>query len=262
MSLDTLLFDSAWVAEAAVIGLLLYRRMWLTFPVFLVYSAWSLVSNTTLYFLFLRFGGASSSYATAYFADIIVDSVLQFCVLLELGWSILRPLRPAPPRSALVPVAILIVVLGAAIWPFAAFSGEGGLSHKVMGVRHLQQTFSILRVVVLVALAGFSQSLALGWRNRELQIATGLGFNSLIALVVTMLHAYPAMRGDYYGLSEVVVVSYLCSLVYWIVSFAQKEQERREFTPQMQSLLLAVAGAARSTRLSLEETHSRKKSAK
>ncbi len=262
MSLDTLLFVSAWVGEAAVIGLLVYRRMWRTFPVFLAYSAWSLLSNSTLYFLFLRFGGSSSSYATAYFVDIIGDSILQFCVLLELGWSVLRPLRPAPPRSALLPVAILILVVGAVIWPFAAFSGGPNLSHKVMVVRHLQQTFSILRVLVLVGLAGFSQSLALGWRNRELQIATGLGFNSLISLVVTMLFAYPSMRADYYRLSELVVASYLCSLLYWIVSFAQQEQERREFSPQMQSVLLAVAGVAHSTRLSLEESDPRKNSAK
>jgi len=35
------------------------------------------------------------------------------------------------------------------------------------------------------------------------------------------------------------------------VSFAQKEAERREFSPQMQGLLLAVAGSARSTRIAL-----------
>lgn len=262
MSLDTVLFILAWVGEAVVIGFLVYRRMWLTFPVFLAYSGWSLLSNTTLYFLFLRFGGYSSSYATAYFVEIIGDSILQFCVLLELGWSVLRPLRPAPPRSALLPVALLILVAGAAIWPFAAFSGGAHLSHKVVVVRHLQQTFSILRVLVLTGLAGFSQSLALGWRNRELQIATGLGFNSLISLIVTMLFAYPSMRTNYYRLSELVVASYIFSLIYWIVSFAQQEQERHEFTPQMESLLLAVAGAARSTRLSLDESRSRKDSGK
>jgi hypothetical protein len=262
VSLDIALWLTISVTELAVIGLLIYRRVWRTFPIFLLYGIWTLLSNGALYFIFRHFGLRSQAYAEGYLTEFIVDSVIQFCVLLELGWSILRPLRPAPPRTALVPVALLILILGAIIWPFASFPGEGGLSQHGAVIRHLQQTFSILRVVVLIALAAFSQSLALGWRNRELQIATGLGFNSLIALAVTMLHAYPAMEPQYFHLSELVVVSYLCSLVYWIVSFAQKEQERREFTPQMQSLLLAVAGAARSTRLSLEETHSRKKSAK
>lgn len=260
MSLDGVLWLTASVAETAVIALLLRSRAWRTFPVFLLYGVWTLFSNAASYAVLWHFGLFSSEYATAYFAEIIVDSAIQFCVLLELGWSILRPLRPAPPRTALIPVALLILVAGAIIWPFSGFSGAGALSHRVAEVRHLQQTFSILRVVVLVALAGFSQSLSLGWRNREIQIATGLGFNSLVSLSVTMLIAYPSLRPDYSLLGKLVEASYLCSLLYWIVSFAQKEQERREFSPQMQSLLLAVAGAARSTRLSLEEPRSGKKS--
>ena len=43
----------------------------------------------------------------------------------------------------------------------------------------------------------------------------------------------------------------LFSLVYWIVSFAQREQERHEFTPQMQNFLLAMTGATRSARVAL-----------
>jgi hypothetical protein len=42
-------------------------------------------------------------------------------------------------------------------------------------------------------------------------------------------------------------------MFYWILSFSQKEEERREFSPQMQSLLLAVAGNARTTRMVLSE---------
>jgi hypothetical protein len=38
------------------------------------------------------------------------------------------------------------------------------------------------------------------------------------------------------------------------VSFAQKEAERREFTPQMRSFLLAAAGAARTTRVAMTDS--------
>jgi hypothetical protein len=43
-------------------------------------------------------------------------------------------------------------------------------------------------------------------------------------------------------------------MAYWVFSFAQQEAERREFTPQMQSFLMAVAGSARATRLTLTES--------
>jgi hypothetical protein len=54
------------------------------------------------------------------------------------------------------------------------------------------------------------------------------------------------------------VASYICSLLYWVFSFAQKEAERREFTPQMRSFLLAAAGAARTTRVALNDSRSDK----
>jgi hypothetical protein len=43
-----------------------------------------------------------------------------------------------------------------------------------------------------------------------------------------------------------------------VVSFAQKEAERREFTPQMRSFLLAAAGAARTTRVAMTESRKEK----
>jgi len=51
----------------------------------------------------------------------------------------------------------------------------------------------------------------------------------------------------------VVVFSFLASLLYWIFSFAQKEAQRREFTPQMQSILLTLAGTARLSRTTLTD---------
>jgi hypothetical protein len=103
-------------------------------------------------------------------------------------------------------------------------------------------------------LAGCSQLLSIGWRDRELQIATGLGFYSLVSLAVWMNHASQTYGPQYHLLDQVVAVSYVCSLVYWVVCFATKEAARREFTPQMQSLLLAMAGTARTTRVALTDS--------
>jgi hypothetical protein len=58
---------------------------------------------------------------------------------------------------------------------------------------------------------------------------------------------------QYRVLDQFLVASYIVCLMYWVVSFAQKEAERRAFTPQMQGLLLAVAGAARTTRISMTD---------
>ena len=50
-----------------------------------------------------------------------------------------------------------------------------------------------------------------------------------------------------------VAISFLCSLFYWVWSFAQKEAERQAFTPQMRHTLLALAGAVHVTRRNLDK---------
>lgn len=248
MNLDTILWTLGSVAEAAVIALLLYRRVWRTFPAFFLYSVWSLLGSVTDYVVFRSY---RSGYITAYLTVMVLDSCFLFGVFLELAWSTLRPVRASLPRGAFLAVGFIILAAGGVLWPFTTVPGAAHLSKEFDVLLRLQQTSSILSVVIFLALAGFSQLLSIGWRNRELQIATGLGIYSLVSVTVSVLHTHPSMRAQYNLLDEFVVASYLCSLLYWIVSFAQQEQERREFTPQMQSFLLAVAGSARATRSAL-----------
>ena len=165
----------------------------------------------------------------------------------------LRPIRLSLSRRALVLIVLLLVAAGAAIWPFAGVHGLADYPAAWRNLVHVQQTTSILRILFFLALAGCSQLLSIGWRDRELQIATGLGFYSLVSLAVDMLRKHQAMGPLYGVLNQVVTASYLCSMAYWVFSFSQREAERREFTPQMQSFLMAVAGTAKSTRAAITE---------
>jgi hypothetical protein len=151
-------------------------------------------------------------------------------------------------------LGILIAAAGAAIWPFTDSSAFARFPLEWHLLVRLEQSVSILRVIFFLLLAGCSQLLSIGWRDRELQVATGLGFYSLVSLTTTVLHSHQAAGAQYRMLDQFQVASYICSLLYWVVCFAQKEAERREFTPQMQSMLLAVAGAARGTRIALSDS--------
>jgi hypothetical protein len=77
-----------------------------------------------------------------------------------------------------------------------------------------------------------------------------------------MVHTHQVAGPQYRMVDQFVEATYLCSLVYWIFSFAQREAARREFSPQMQSVLLAVAGAARSMRVGLSEADSHRRKEK
>jgi hypothetical protein len=207
-------------------------------------------------YLILHF--ASSAYFNTYFVSTIVDSALQFCVLVEVAWSVFRPFRASLPKHTIWFLGGLIAFGGAAIWPFAKNPAFAHFPHQWQLLGRFVQTDSMLRVLLFLVLAGCSQLLSIGWRDRELQIATGLGFYALVALAVSAFHAHMGPTEHYRNLDKMLIGSYIGSLAYWAFSFAQKEAERREFSPQMQELLLAVAGAARSSRIALTGSSSGK----
>lgn len=253
MSLDNELWVAGIVVEVAIVLLLAYKRAWRSLPVFFAFCAWGLLSDAGNYVVQQYF---AKNYTTVYLIETIVDSILEFGVLIELTWSVLRPIRASLSRKALVVVAIFIVAAGAAIWPFSGIHEFGHYPAVWRNLVQVQRTASILRVVFFLLLAGFSQLLSIGWRDRELQVATGLGFYSIVSLAVTVLHSHQSMGDQYRNLNQYESASYILSIVYWVFSFATKEAERREFTPQMQSFLLAMAGTARSTRIALGESRS------
>ena len=256
MTLDNILWLAGDGATAVVVALLVGRRVFRAFPIFSSYVAWSLLGDAALY---IGEHSYPTSYKTIYLIVLIIDSLFQFGVLVELSWSVLRPLRASLPRWTLFAIAALIALIGAAVWPFA--TGPGLANHELASrlIFHVDETFAVLRILFFLLLAGCSQLLSIGWRDRELQIATGLGFYSLVSLAVWMNHASQTYGPRYHLLDQAVAVSYVCSLVYWGVCFATREAERREFTPQMQSLLLAMAGTARSTRIALTQSSDDKK---
>jgi hypothetical protein len=253
LNLDMILWLAGVFAEAGVIALCVRARLFRTAPMFCSYIVWSLFIDTVFLFLHLRYPPSSPIYFWSYMPQMVVDSLFQFAVLVELGWGVLRPIRASLPRRSILILAVLIVLAGAVIWPIAAWTIPANLSASSRTLVQVQQTFAVLRVVVFMALAGFSQILSIGWRNRELQIATGLGFYSMISLAVSLIHTHQAPGLRYGQLDSLVMASYFSSLLYWVYSFAQREEERQEFTPQMRSFLLAVTGAARSNRVALAD---------
>ena len=251
MSLDTALWLAGSIAEVVVVGVLLYRRLWRMFPFFFLYITQAAVGALGLAIVI---HSDHRGYATWYLVETILDSVLLFAVLVELAWSILRPVRASLSRRALIPVSGLILAIGAAVWPFTALPALAGRSVEFHFLFQLEQTVSILQIVFFLALIAGSQVLSIGWRDRELQIASGLGFYSATGVAAAILHTHQTSFVQYKHLDQALIGAWVCTLLYWAVNLARKEAERREFTPEMQRVLLAVAGAARASRVVLTES--------
>jgi hypothetical protein len=241
------------LAEAAIILLLIRGRAFRTFPVFSFYLCWSLFSDSFLYYI--RINNSYDSFVHIYEVQLVIDSVMIFAVLVELAWSVLRPVRNSLPKYSWIAVAVLIAIGALVLWPVAGLVAPHKLLPSGLTLFKLQQTPAILRAVFFLALAAFSQVLSIGWRDRELQIATGLGFYSIASLTITIAHTHQlATAPSYASLDRLAGLSYLAALLYWAYCFAKQPAERREFSPQMKSMLLAVAGAARTARIDLEDS--------
>ena len=254
---DMILWLGGLCAEVGVVAVSLRGRLFRITPVFCSYLVWCLINDILFYFLSRS---SPETYFQIYTIEMVVDSIFQFAVLVELGWSVLRPIRASLPRYSIVILALLFTLMAAFIWPISAHMLPGNVNPSAMQFVHAQQTIAILRVVIFMALASFSQLLAIGWRNRELQIATGLGFYSMWSLAISLIHSHQTVHvavennRSYHLLDQVGVATYICSMAYWIVSFSHQEKERQEFTPQMRSFLLTLTGAARGTRIALADS--------
>jgi hypothetical protein len=252
VALDSALLIALPAGEAIAVGCLLRRKTWRTLPLFFIYLTWGFASDVALFYILKQSPGSYRSFFTI---ETIVDSVLMFSVLVELGWSILRPVRNSLPRKTLLFLSILVAVAGLLIWPLATKTSPAQMDAPSLLLFHLQETFAILRVVCFLVMAGFSQLLSIGWRDRELQIASGLGFFAVVDLLVMLLHSRQQIitGSEYHWLDLARSISYLGTLSYWVYSFSAKEQERKEFSPQMQQFLLLMGGGARSGSIALTD---------
>ena len=252
MTLDTALFFVGLLAEAAVLALLLFRRIYKTLPVFSLYLAWSIINDIGVFLLIRHFPDKDLQ---IYLISYAVDAVLMFCILIEISMSVLAPIRNSLPRWTGLKVAALVLCLCGIVWFFTKSTAYADLPLKQATI-HVQLTTAIVRVLYFVVLAALSQFLSLSWRDRELQIATGFGIYSIASLMVQLVNLNPNLwpsmtQAQFHILQEIASTSYVLSLLYWAYSFAQAEAERREFTPQMHDLLLVLAGNARDTRIAM-----------
>lgn len=236
--------------EIAVIVIALRKRVLRLLPIFFAYLVWAVISDAAG----LAFKYSPALYERYFPYEKALDSLMLFGVLVELAWSVLRPMRSVLPRLTLLWISLATLGAAAVVWPLTTYTVNHSWWASWVVPLRIEQTFSILMILFFLGLAALSQFLAISWRDRELQVATGLGFYSIITLGAALLHTHPGSIGQFDAIEYFVTVSYLGSLLYWAVSFLQKEAPRQEFSPQMRSILLTVSGAARANRIAMEQT--------
>jgi hypothetical protein len=233
------------IAEISLFVVLIVRKQYRTFPVF------------TLTVGFALMGDVVSAVLMAVTSPQMVQSIdmallplgylLDICVLLEISWNVLRPVRTSLPQGSVrvFVSAVVIAVLGGIV--LAYHFGNSGNRIQDFKVP-LDLTVGLLRMIIFAATAGFAQLLGIGWRDRVLQLATGLAFYSAADLIVSLVAHY---SGDSKDLEAMRMIAMAFQLVFFVWVFTTKEVRRKEFSPQMEQFLVTLAGRAKHARTAL-----------
>jgi hypothetical protein len=254
---DQALWLAGFIGEASLAVVLLARREYRRFPIFFVWLVLLIVLEPIL-FSITRYA-STFTYYRIYPLTQILDFSLQSGVLIEVASSVLKPQRPRISNRLIFLILSItcIAFFTALIWILNQTVESHRLFEAFTRIQDLDFLFAFLRLLLFALIAGFSQMLGITWRNHVIRLAAGLAFYSAISLIVQLSISHLAQGNsesyliDYSLLKHTQMVAYLCALSFWVWSFVQKDAPRREFTPQMQKILVTISQAARRDRVGL-----------
>ena len=114
----------------------------------------------------------ASHYLQAFIVQMCIDSALQYGVLVELAWCVLRPVRATLPRGTVVGLSLLILAAGGACWPFCGRPNFPPLWHFLTSV---QESTAILRILFFLVLVGRLSLAGAGMARSRIAGGHGIG---------------------------------------------------------------------------------------
>ena len=257
--LDYFFLITGLALEATLLTVLLRRGLGRVYPSFFLYLCLNLLEDPSG--LAIRVF-SRHLYDQFYFVTTLLDYVLQLLVLSEIARNVFQPTRTLI-RTGLRRTIFLLIFIGAAsvVFVLSAPHLSPALSRSVSFetvepfVVRISLVLAVLKILLFLALAGFAQFLGIGWKNHVLQLATGFAFYGAISLSVQLSSSHvpagPLYLKHLLVLNSVQAAAYLLTLVFWIWAFSRNDAPRKDFTPQMQEVLVTIAHSAKRTRLAV-----------
>jgi len=211
------LFYYLWTAphilQAVIVVLMIRRRLYRQFPVFLLYTVYELLQFTILLAVFIHFGSLSDDeYRGAFLVGDAISSVLRFGVIYEIFVEVFRNYDALSELSKVLfrCATVTLLLIGVAL----AGSHGSGADGFLLVVPILERTVRLMQCGLLVFLFLFSRYFALSWRNCAFGIALGFG------ILATMELADYAIRSQIgvgsYLLDYLGMATYHCCVLTWI----------------------------------------------
>jgi hypothetical protein len=259
LTIDNVSVMAGLILQAGLAFVLIRRGLARFYPIFLLYLFLNLIEDPLGWAL-----QGTQLYLRYYFVVTILDYILQLLILFEIARNVIRPAQRSIPFP-LAPVAMVGILL--CILVAVSFSPQIqliGISHTREVLIRVSILLAILKILLFVILAVFAQVLGIGWKSHVLQLASGFAFYGAVSLIVQL--SSTRLAGTDHSsyivhlarLAQVQSVAYNGTLAFWIWAFSRNESPRKDFTPQMQEVLVTIAESAKRTRLSVTRSNERR----
>jgi hypothetical protein len=245
--------DLLWIAsdggQALILGIRLARGLYRTFPVFFSFILWNLSSDLLLFWVLTSNRGyLYQHYAATYYSFGVITYLLELGVLLEIAANVLRPATEVFRLRMLYLFMLVMLIVGFGSFFFAKWVNPAPF-HGLRYFLLTDTTAAFMCLITFILIASFSQVLGLSWKNHVLQLATGLAFYSVMELLMeimqSQLRAGPSYDRNYQFWSHFRVFGYVGTVFFWCYAFLKQEAPRKEFSPQMQKILVSLSGSAK-----------------
>jgi hypothetical protein len=185
-----LVYNALWFAhpalQASLVGIMLWRKLHRTFPVFFGYIAFQIsVFAVTFPLHGIRF---YTAFFYVYWATTAISVILGFRVIHEVFLDVFRPYHALRDLgSVLFKWAGLVMLMVAAVVAASTASGNG--NPLEVGIMTLERSVRVIQCGLVLFLLVFSRYLGTNWRQKSFGIALGFGAFASIELSLVALNA-------------------------------------------------------------------------
>jgi len=204
-----------WIAhpvlELSLVGVMFWRRLHRTFPVFFAYVVFQ-VLNFMVLFPIYRFG-STAAYFYGYWISLAISLAIGFKVIHEIFLDVFRPYHTLKDLgTVLFKWAALVMLLVAAV---VTASSQGGADGPlVQAVIIGQRCVRVIQCGLVLFLLVFSRYLGVSWRQHGFGIALGLGGFATVDLVGLALFSGGQIHA--HTVSLVNTTAYTFAILIWI----------------------------------------------
>ena len=174
-------FLAGVLLQGILVGVLLVKKMWQKFPIFLIYAVSNFLLGSGLFGLYLSVP-SQGFWFRAYWINEAVGLFLGLSVVYEIFNHLIRP-YPGLRRLASFVLATAIIVLVLVGCGLASSEPGGQDPQLTRTFQIVAEAARILEVGLLFFIFLFASVFGLHWRQYVFGVALGLGFFTVVELV-------------------------------------------------------------------------------